>query len=205
MVRKILPPLLVLAGLMLAGCGEYGKVEQGRTVAFDKEKALVTIIVDNNLDSKKPPNYMTLPPHVYALPTDPQERGADPTPSLRMNLDVEKKIITMYNPQTKAFEDLPFEVVADHKDVDLRRRHPLVWDAATGKAIQFPRIDAANKTIEIYSRRQMRLTSIKLSEADFAKYKEKEWDAGDEVRIYYKEPGKSLRFMNITKTDISRR
>jgi hypothetical protein len=28
------------------------------------------------------------------------------------------------------------------------------------------------------------------------------WDAGDEVRIYYKEAGKARRLMNITKTDI---
>ena len=205
MARKILPPLLVLASLVLAGCGEHGKVEQGRTVAFDKNKAEVTIIVDSNIDLKKPPNYATLPAHVYAMPSDPNERGQDPVPALRMNFDVEKKIITMYNPQTKAFENLPFEVVADHKSVDVRRRHPLVWDAAAGKAIQFPKVDAANRTVEIYSRRQLRLTTIKLSEADFAKYKDKDWDAGDEVRIYYKEQGKSLRFMNITKTDITRR
>ncbi|MDR2694802.1 MAG: DUF4881 domain-containing protein [Deltaproteobacteria bacterium] len=205
MVRKILPLLLVLTGLMLAGCGDYGKVEQGRTVAFDKDKGQVTIIVDNNLDPKKQPNYATLPVHVYTLPTVPAERGADPTPALRMGFDVEKKIITMYNPKTKAFEELPFEVLADHKDVNVRRQHPLVWDAATRRAISFPRIDAANRTIDIYSRRQLRFTSIKLSEADFAKYKDKEWDAGDEVRIYYKEPGKAQRFMNITKTDITRR
>ena len=63
MVRKILPPLLALAGLMLAGCGEYGAVEQGRAVAFDKEKSLVSIIIDTNLDPKKPPAYTELPPH----------------------------------------------------------------------------------------------------------------------------------------------
>jgi len=28
------------------------------------------------------------------------------------------------------------------------------------------------------------------------------WDSGDEVRIYFKEQGKALRFMNISKTDI---
>ena len=28
------------------------------------------------------------------------------------------------------------------------------------------------------------------------------WDAGDEVRIYFKETGKALRLMNISKTDI---
>jgi len=205
MVRKILLPLLVLTGLMLAGCGDYGKVEQGRTVAFDKEKSQVTIIIDNNLDVKKQPNYQTLPPHVYTLPTVAAERGADPSPGLRMGFDVEKKIITMYNPKTKAFEELPFEVKDDHQNVDVRRRHPLVWDPATRRAFKFPKIDAAERTITIYSRRQLRLSTIKLSETDFAKYKDSEWDAGDEVRIYYKEQGKSLRFMNITKTDITRR
>ena len=202
MARKILPLLLVLTGLMLAGCKEYGKVEQGRTVGFDKEKATVTIIVDNNLDSKKQPNYTTLPPHVYSLPADRAERGEDPSPALRMNLDVEKKTITMYNPQTKAFEELPFEVKDDHQNVDVRRRHPLVWDQKTRRAIKFPQINAAEKTITIYSRRQLRLTTIKLSEEDFGKYKGDEWDAGDEVRIYYKEQGKALRFMNITKTNL---
>jgi hypothetical protein len=205
MVRKILPLLLVLTGLMLAGCGDYGKVEQGRAVAFDKEKSQVTIIIDNNLDVKKQPNYSTLPVHVYTLPTDPAERGQDPVPALRMNLDVEKKIITMYNPRTKAFEELPFEVKEDHPNVDVRRRHPLVWDQTARRAVKFPKIDAATRSITIYSRRQLRVTTITLSEADFAKYKDNEWDAGDEVRIYYKEQGKALRFMNITKTDITRR
>jgi len=205
MVRKLLPPFLVLAGLALAGCGNYGKVEQGRTVAFDKAKEIVTIIADSNMDHKKPPMFSVLPAQEFAMPTDPAERGADPTPGLRMHLDVEKKIITMYNPQTKTLENLPFEVVADHQNVDLRRQHPLVWDAATKKAIVFPKVDAVNKTIEIYSRRQLRLTTIKLAAEDFAKYKEKDWDAGDDVRIYYKEPGKALRFMNINKTNISSR
>jgi hypothetical protein len=202
MVRNILSLLLVLGGLTLAGCGDYGNVEQGRTVAFDKEKAVVSIIVDTNLDVTKPPTYTELPPHDYILPEDRVERGADPTAALRMNLDVEKKIIKMYNPKTKAFEELPFEVVADHKNVELERRHPLVWDSSTRRAIKFPKVDEANRTIEIYSRRQHRLTTIKLSDADFGKYKKDEWDAGDEVRIYYREKGKAIRFMNITKTNL---
>lgn len=211
MVRKILPALLVLAGLMIAGCGEYGKVEQGRTVAVDKEKDLVYIIVDTNLDAKKPPAYTELPPHAFKLPVDNQERGPEPSPALRMNLDVDKKTISMYNPKSGAIEDLPFEVVKDTQDVDLIRRHPLVWDSATRRARKFPVVDTANRTVEIYSRRQLRVTTIKLSEADFAKYKADDWGAGDEVRIYYKEgykdgkPGVALRFYNITKTDITRR
>ena len=205
MVRKILPALLVLAGLMIAGCGEFGQVEQGRTVGFDKEKAIVSIIVDTNLDSKKPPAYTELPPHDYKLPTDPAERGQDPSPALRMNLDVDKKIITMYNPKANAFEELPFEVVEDHKDVYLDRRDPKVWDGKTRRAKKFPVISEENKTIQIFSRRQNRLTTLKLSEDDFGKYTGDEWDAGDEVRIYYKKPREAARFMNITKTDLFRR
>jgi hypothetical protein len=205
MIRKILPLLLVLTGFMLASCKDYGKVEQGRTVAFDADKSVVTIIVDNNIDPKKQPNYMTLPTHDYALPTDKMDRGADPTPGLRINLDVDGKTITMYNPATKDFEKLSIEVVKDDKNIELQRRHPLVWDASTRKAIKFPQVNAENKTIVIYSQRQSRVTTIKLSDADFAKYKTDDWAAGDEVRIYYREQGKSLRFMNITKTDISRR
>ena len=49
------------------------------------------------------------------------------------------------------------------------------------------------------------LATIKLPPEDCAKYGEKDWDAGDEVRVYYKEPGKSLRFMNVTRTDFSKR
>ena len=204
MVRKILP-LLVLAGLMLAGCGEYGKVEQGRAVAFDKDKSIVTIVVDTNLDSKKPASYRGLPTHDYALPTVAEERGADPATGLRLNFDVAKKTITMYNPKAKSIEDLNFEVLKDVEKVDVRRRHELVWDKNSNKAKKFPEFDAANNVIKLYSGRQQRYTEIKLSADDYAKYKGDEWNAGDECRFYYKEKGKSLRFYNITKTDISRR
>ena len=211
MVRKILPALLVLAGLMIAGCGQYGEVEQGRAVAFDKEKSIVTIVVDTNKDPKKPAAYTGLPTHQFVLPSVASERGADPTPALRMNLDVEKKTITMYNPKDNKIEDLKFEVLKDEQNVEVRRRHPLVWDAAANKAKKFPEFDAANKVIKIYSSRQSRYTEIKLSEADFGKYQGDQWNAGDECRFYYKvgpkdgKPGESLRFYNITKTDITRR
>ena len=204
MVRKILP-LLVLAALMLAGCGNYGEVEQGRAVAFNKDKGTVTIVVDTNRDPKKPALYRGVPTHEYALPAIATERGADPTPGLRLNLDVENKTITMYNPKGQSIEDIKFEVLKDEKNVDVRRRHALVWDTGSNKAKKFPEFDEANKVIKLYSGRQQRYTEIKLSEADFAKFQGDEWNAGDECRFYYKEKGKSLRFYNITKTDITRR
>lgn len=204
MVRKILFPLLVLAGLTLAGCGEYGQVEQGRTVAFDKDAGTVTIIKDSGIDDKHP-QYTVLPPHTFQLPTDPAERGADPAVGLRVNLDATGNIITMYNPKTQQFDKLPFTMVQKEENVNVRRQHPLVYDAATKKARSFPVVDAEKRTVTIYSGRQQLYTVIKLSDEDFAKYSEKDWAAGDDVRIYYKELGKALRFMNVSKTDITRR
>lgn len=206
MVRKILPMLLVLIGLSLTGCGEYGKVEQGRTVGYDKSTTPPTawIIQDSGIIDRHP-QYTVLPAHPFQIPTDSGEMGAEPFVGKRVKLDLEKKEIVMYNEGEKKFDHLPFELIERHDNVSVRRQHPLVYDATTGKARKFPVVNDADKTLTIYSARQENLSTIKLSAEDFAKYSGDDWDAGDEVRIYYKEPGKSLRFMNITKTDFSRR
>ena len=204
MVRKLLFPLLILVSFALAGCSGYGEVEQGRTVAFDKAAGTVTIIKDNGIDDKHP-QYTVLPPHTFQLPTDKAEIGAEPDVGLRVNLDAKNNIITMYNPKTQEFDKLSFEMVQKEENVSVRRQHPLVYDAATRQARHFPVVDSEKKTVTIYSVRQMLYTVIKLSDADFEKYGPEDWAAGDDVRIYYKEPGKALRFMNVSKTDLTRR
>lgn len=206
MVRKILPMLLVLIGLSLTACGEYGKVEQGRTVGYDKTTTPPTawIIQDSGIIDRSP-QYTVLPAHPFQTPEDAGEMGAEPFVGKRVKLDLEKKEIVMYNENTKQFDHLPFELIENHEKVSVRRQHPLVYDTTTGKARKFPVVNEAESTLTIYSVRQEVLSTIKLSPEDFAKYSGDDWDAGDEVRVYYKEPGKSLRFMNITKTDFSRR
>lgn len=206
MVRKILPMLLVLIGLSLTACGEYGKVEQGRTVGYDKttKPPTVWIIQDSGIQDRNP-QYTVLPAHPFQIPTDAGEMGAEPFVGKRVKLDLEKKEIVMYNKNTKLFDHLPFDLIENHDNVSVRRQHPLVYDSSTGKARHFPVINEAESTLTIYSARQEVLSTIKLSPEDFAKYSGDDWDAGDEVRIYYKEPGKSLRFMNVTKTDFSKR
>ena len=202
MIRRILLPLVALACLSLAACGEYGDVEQGRVVSFDKETDTVVIIKDAGIDDSRP-QYTVLPAHSFKMPADPAERGADPAVGLRKMLDVEKKILTMYNPKTEAFDELPFEIISLDENVNLRQRHPLVWDSTTRKARSFPVVDAEKRTITIFSTRQSLLVTLKLSEEDFNSYGEKDWNAGDEVRIYYRDPGVALRFMNVTRTDFS--
>ncbi len=198
MLRKLLLTLLLPAALFaLTACSDYGQVIQGRTVAFKEEGGVktVTFIKDSGIDDKNP-HYTELPAVGFTLPTDPAETGQLPKVGLRMKIDLEKKILTMYNPEKGAFEELPFELVQN--DTGVNPEHPLVQ----GK--KFPAVNEAEHTVTIFSRRQGTLSVIKLAEADFSRYKEADWDAGDEVRIYYKEMGKSLRFMNVTRTDLTK-
>jgi len=180
------------------GCDEYGKVDQGRVIAFDKDKQTVTVIEDKNMDSQNP-DYAILPPHTYTMPTDPAERGADPKVGMRLKLDVDAKVIKIFNTQTQTIEDLPITIVDVQKNI--AKDHPLVFDKDKNAAKKFPVVDKDKKTIAIYSGRQKMLATFSVPDA-YVDFPENTWDAGDEVRIYWKEKGKAIRFMNITKTDI---
>jgi hypothetical protein len=72
---------------------------------------------------------------------------------------------------------------------------PLVADK------KFPMVDKEKKAITVYSGRQKLLVTFSVPE-EYLALPDNTWEAGDEVRIYYKEPGKAARFMNITRTDI---
>jgi hypothetical protein len=185
-VMALLPLALALA------CGELGKVDQGRVIAYDKAKGIVTLIQDKKAEPGNP-DYNTLPPHIYSIPTDPKEMGPEPKAGNRLKLDMDKKVITIYDPETKAFKDIPFKIVAQKTGVG--KDDPLV----SGKT--FPVIDQEKKTITEYSKRQRLLVTFSVPE-EYFNLPHNTWEAGDEVRIYYKEPGKALRLMNITRTDI---
>jgi len=194
--------LLALATALLTfgvlGCDEYGKVDQGRVIAFDKDKQTVTVIQDKAMDAQNP-DYSILPPHTYKMPVDPAERGADPKAGFRMKLDVDKKIIRIFNKNSQALEDLPIVLVDVQKDI--AKDHPLVFDKDAGKAKPFPVVDQDKKTITIYSGRQKLLATFSVPEEYFG-YPASTWDSGDEVRVYFKTEGEALRFMNVSKTDI---
>jgi hypothetical protein len=179
---------LVLGGF---GCGEQGKVDQGRVIAFDKDKATVTLINDVKHDAANP-DYSGAPV-TFALPTDPAERGEDPKPGLRMKLDTKTREIVIYDPVAKAMKKITYTLIDQKENVG--KNSPLVVDK------KFPIVDKEKKAITVYSGRQKLLTTFSLPDEYFALPNDT-WEAGDEVRIYYKEPGKAARFMNITKTDI---
>ena len=195
--------LLTLAAtsmaMTLVGCkGDFSKVEQGRTIAFNKETKEVTLIHDSAMDPQKPV-YDVLPPSVFKLPLDPKETGPEPKAGQRMKLDTEKKIIVIFDTKTQKLVDIPITIVDLQQPID--KEHPLVFDKAEKKAKIFPVIDKQKKTITIFSGRQKMLCTFSVPDQYFS-YPESTWDAGDEVRLTYKTAGQALRFMNVSKTDI---
>jgi hypothetical protein len=195
MVRKhgwIFTMAIILPFALLVGCGEYGKVDQGRVVKFDKDKRLATVIRDAKADPANP-DYNHLPPAVYELPTDPNESGAEPKAGLRMKLDTKNRQIVIFDPAVQDFKTLSYTLI-DQKE-NVAKSDPLVVDK------KFPAVDRDKKTITIYSGRQAVLTTFSLPDEYFG-LPDSTWDAGDEVRVYYKLEGKAARFMNISKTDI---
>ncbi len=184
--------LLGVLPLFLAwGCGELGKVEQGRVIGFDKDKETVTFIHDVKSDPQNP-DYSGAP-LTFTMPTDPNERGADPKAGGRMKLDTKTREITIYDPASKGLKKITYTLI-DQKE-GVAKEDPLV----AGK--KFPLVDREKKAITIYSGRQKILTTFAVPD-EYLSLPDSTWDAGDEVRVYFKEPGKALRFMNITKTDI---
>ncbi len=185
--------LLVILPLILAcGCGELGKVDQGRVIAFDKEKGLVTLIRDMKADPKSP-DYSHLPPMVYEIPKDFNEMGPEPKAGLRMKLDAKAKQIIIFDPASQSFKKIDYTLIDQKEGVE--NEDPLV------KGKKFPLVEKEKKAITLYSKRQKLLTTFSVPEEYFV-LPDGAWDAGDEVRIYYKENGKARRLMNISKTNI---
>ncbi len=196
MLKKML--LAALPVVFLAGCVDYGKVDQGRAVAVDKEKKTVTIIRDKVADAQKP-DYTVLPALTYQFPTNPEEMGPEPKAGLRMKLDADKGQVVLYDPKKQNFDTVAVQIVDKQEGID--RSHPLVFDSAAGKAKPFPAVDKDKKIVTIYSARQKLLVSFSPPE-EYLSLPAAAWDAGDEVRVYYKDEGKALRLMNVSKTDI---
>jgi hypothetical protein len=187
--RVMLLPILPIA--LALGCGEMGKVEQGRVIAFDKDKETVTLIVDTKHDTANP-DYSGAP-LTFSLPKDPMERGEDPKAGMRMKLDTKTREIIIYDPASQGIKKITYTLI-DQKE-NVAKDSPLV----AGK--KFPMVDKEKKAITVYSGRQKLLVTFSVPE-EYMALPDNTWEAGDEVRIYYKEPGKAARFMNITKTDI---
>ncbi len=204
MIRKcMLMALFCITTIaFMSGCGkDYGKVDQGRVIEFDKEKGTVTFIRDLKTDPGNP-EYTQLPPLTYTLPKNYGDNGSEPKTGYRMKLDTKKSQIIIFEPNAKNFMTIDYKLVKQTDGVE--KDDPIVYEKATGKAKEFPVIDKPAKTITIYSRRQKILTTFAVAD-EYLELPAKTWEAGDDVRIDYKEDGKALRFTNISRMDSYRK
>ncbi len=195
---KTISKIAVILGLvlMVSGC-KFGSVDEGRTVKYEKDKKLVTIVKNTSLNPNVP-KYEG-PPVTYKMPLDPKEIGPEPKAGGRLNLDVSKQEIAIFNYATQNIETVKF-ILIDKKE-NVESRDPIVFDASKNKPRKFPVIDRDKKTITIYSSRQKLLVTFSVPD-EYFNLPPETWDAGDVVRIYYKEGNQAHRIMNVSKTDI---
>jgi hypothetical protein len=187
-----LASLAILPLALILGCGEQGKVDQGRVIAVDKANKTITIIKDVKHELNKPV-YNQLPPVTYGIPQDPAEMGAEPKAGKLMDVNHKVREIVIYDDATQNFKRIKYNPIDEKEGVGLRS--PLV----AGK--KFPVVDRAKKAVTVYDKRKMLLTTFTLPEEYFA-MADNTFGFGDEVRIYAKVPGKAMRLMNISETDI---
>lgn len=194
-MKRALLAILVLVAFALAGCsGEFGKVLQAKVIKYDKDKKTVTLILESEHHfGTENQVFDKLPPVTFALPTDPAEMGPEPKAGMRMLMDPETDKIMYYDEISGTIKTVQFPVLDKQKGV--------AKDDARVVDKKFPLIDTDKKTLTVYSSRWKTLVTLSLPD-EYMSLPPATWDSGDIVRIYYKEEGKALRFMNVSKTDI---
>jgi hypothetical protein len=185
---------LCAACIGLAGCGAFGRVNQGQVVRYQKDQGLVTVVGDSNFKEPGKPRFDVLPAVIVRTPEDPREMGPEPEPGRLLRLDWQTRMAVIFDTATQSFGGIPFTVVEQHENV--RRSDPLV----DGK--RFPVIDAERRTITVYSARDRMVAVLSVGD-EHLRLPEDTWKFGDEIRYYYKDPARALRIMNVTKTDLN--
>ncbi len=199
MSRKGLIITLFISSFLLFCCNQdVGKVDQGRVIEFDKSNGVVTFIRDLKKDPGNP-DYNFLPPLTYTLQSDTSFSGPEPKAGYRLKLDAQNNRIVVYDPVAKKIETIDYKLIDQREAVE--RDDPRVFNKSTNAEINFPIVDRERKTITVYSRRQKILTTFSVPDRYFA-LPDKTWDAGDDIRVYFKEEGKAIKLMNISRTDV---
>ena len=185
--RNLMLSLLLAASFGLAGCNtDYGKtVEQGRCVGFTKDK--VSFVRDVNVDPRGQAKYEATV-LTFTMPADPKEIGPEPAAGNFVDFNADKSEIVVFNDGKVATKSV--EVVNLKKDV---ARHD---DAVKGKT--FPIYDAGKQEVTVYAHRTLATFKVPTDLPATPEF----WHTGDSVRVYFKEKGQALRFMNISKTNI---
>ena len=183
--RTLLPAALALA---MAACGDFGKVNQGRVVAFDREKGTVTLVSDSNYMEPGNPKFDVLPAVTIRVPENPKEMGPAPEAGKLLHLDLAAGRMVVFDPAPAASR-------TSHSGSSAAVRTPRREELAA-----LPAVDRAAGTVRLAVKNAILTLAVP---GEYLSLPDDTWKAGDEVRYYYKDPGQALRLMNVTRTDIS--
>lgn len=181
--------LLGAATLSLAACGNFGKVEQGRVIAYDKKTGEVVMILDSTDGQAPKPVYDALPPASVKAPEDPDEMGPAPAAGKLMSVDLTDHELVIYDAAARRFRTIPYTPVEERHNV--------------AKGTGLPAVDKVKKTITVYCAAAKASVTFAAPD-DLLAMPADTWKTGDEVRYYFKDPAQALRMMNVTKTDLSK-
>lgn len=190
MVKK---PAVVLFA-WLAGCGGFGRVNQGQVIEYRPSEGLITLISDSNYRDPGHPRFDVLPPVTIRVPADPREMGPEPQAGKLLLLDCPNRRAVIFDSGAASLRTVAYTLTAEQSGVrpgDTRLRRT-----------RFPVVDRAQKTITVYSPRDRKILTFSVPEEYFA-LPDDSWRFGDEVRYYYKDPRRALRLMNVAKTDLN--
>jgi hypothetical protein len=182
--------ILLTAALALAmgGCTQFGQVNQGRVIAFDHEKGLVTLVSDSNFMQPGNPRFDVLPAVTIRVPENPKEMGPPPEPGKLLHLDTTAGQMVVFDSASGGFKTIPFRLLDRRENA---RREELA---------ALPAVDRPAGTVRLAMKNAILILAVP---GEYLGLPEDTWKAGDEVRYYYKDPGQALRLMNVTRTDIS--
>ena len=186
---------IVFAMVVLAGCGGFGRVNQGQVVEYRPSQGLVTLVSDSNYHDPAHPRFDVLPAVTIHTPDDPREMGPAPQPGHLLSLDCANGGAVFFDPAAESLRSVPCALVSERAGV-------LPSDARVAK-VRFPLRDRAKGTIAVYASRERKLIEFSVP-AEYRDLPDETWRIGDEIRYYYKDPGRALRLMNVTRTDLNK-
>ena len=180
-------------GLVVAGCGQLGKVDQGRVIQFEAQSGVVTLIRDSNYSDPSHPKYDVLPPVTVRIPTDPSAMGPAPQAGQLVRLDMASKVAVVFDSSRQKLEAIRFTVLETSGNV-------LNTDDRVTNG-NLPQVDSGQRAVTLYSPQTKEIVKISVP-AEFSSLPAAAWKSGDEVRYYYKQPGQAIRMMNVTRTKV---
>jgi hypothetical protein len=181
--------LVGAAALCTTGCTDYGSVEQGRVIAFNKKTGQVTMIRDSTGGAKPQAAYNGLPPILVKSPADPDEMGPDPQAGRLMDVDLKNHVVTIYDSTANQMRTLSYTPLEEKHNV--------------AKGTGLPLVDKEKRKISVYWREAHTVVTFPATDEMLAMPADA-WKAGDIVRYYFKDPAQALRMMNVTRTDLTK-